>query len=208
MAWIEALIKVDLAERSQINDMKRVAFDVQNGDYAAEYVAKFGHEASEKTKKATGNTWGVSHELSKGYAKVGKRLGGRTPFTLVADYIEEDKEAGELFQEFARCFKGKVQLFWSPKLRNILGIKKPSKEDKQIAAEAMPEREFVTLLEYDAWKLVLSRNARWQVLEAAASGGAQAVAELLLDLAGRRASHQGVYYERGTMDSKWHKLDA
>lgn len=79
MAWIETLIKVGIADRSQINDMLKAAFDVQNGDYAAEYVAKFGHEATEASKTITENHWGASSEMTKSYAKVGKRLGGRTP---------------------------------------------------------------------------------------------------------------------------------
>ena len=58
MAWIETLIDVGIADRSQLNDMMQAAFDVQNGDYAAEYVAKFGHEASNASKIITENTWG------------------------------------------------------------------------------------------------------------------------------------------------------
>jgi hypothetical protein len=250
MAWIETLIKVGIADRSQLNDMLKAAFDVQNGDYAAEYVAKFGHEATEASKIITDNTWGASHELTKAYAKVGKRLGGRTPFTLLADYIKGDKASGELFQEFGLHFKGKRQLFWSPKLRVALkmlewcegkqraeveaaGIEfdasgKPvviyeketadkilkaignlpvEKTDEELAAEELPEREFVTALDHEQWKLVLSRNARFEVLRAAQDEGAEGVQRLLDDLAGRRASHQGVYYQRGHYGGGWHKLD-
>jgi len=206
MAWIEILIKVGLAERNQINDMRLAAFDVQGGDYAAEYVAKFGHEASEKSKTLTGSHWGASNELTKSYAKVGKRLGGRTPFTLLQDYAEGDKEAGELFQEFAKQFKGKRQLFWSPKLRKALTLN-IEKTDAEIAAEEFPARELVAVLDHEKWKLVLSRNARGQVLKAAAQGGAEAVDALLEELAGRRPTHQSVYYERGFIGGRWCRLD-
>lgn len=207
-AWIETLIKTGIAERSQYNDMKRAAFDVQNGDYAAEYVAKFGHEATNASKIITENTWGVSHEMTKAHAKVGKRFGGRTPFTLLADYIQGDQASGELFVEFGLHFKGKRQLFWSPKLRKALRLLDEEKSDQEIAAEEMPEREFVTNLDHDQWKLVLSRNARFEVLRVAQDEGAEGVARLLEELAGRRASHQGVYHERGTFGGNWHKLDA
>lgn len=207
-AWIETLIKTGIAERSQYNDMKRAAFDVQNGDYAAEYVAKFGHEATNASKIITENTWGASHEMTKAHAKVGKRLGGRTPFTLLADYIQGDKDSGELFVEFGLHFKGKRQLFWSPKLRKALRILEEEKSDQDIAAEELPEREFVTMLGHEDWKLVLSRNARFEVLRVAQDEGAEGVARLLEELAGRRASHQGVYHERGTFGGNWHKLDA
>lgn len=197
MVWIETLIKADLADRSQINDMMKAAFDISNGDYAAEYVAKFGHEATEASKIITENTWGASHELTKAYAKVGKRLGGRTPFTLLADFIKGDHEAGELFQEFGKQFKGKRQLFWSPKLRAALQIAEEEKTDEEIAAEEMPEREFVTMLDHEQWRLVLSRNARFEVLRVAENEGAAGVAQLLSELAGRRYTHTDHYYERG-----------
>lgn len=207
MAWIETLIKTGIAERCQLNDMLKAAFDVQNGDYAAEYVAKFGHEATEASKIITENTWGASHEMTKAYAKVGKRLGGRTPFTLLADFIKGDKDSGELFVEFGLQFKGKRQLFWSPKLRKALRLADAERTDAEIAAEPLPDREFVTSLTHDHWKLVLSRNARFEVLRVAQDEGADGVARLLEELAGRRFSHSGIYSERGGYGGGWHKLD-
>lgn len=207
MVWIDALIKIGLAERNQLNEMLTYAFDVQNGDYAAQYVAKFGHEPSTTSKTLTNSHWGASHELTKGHAKVGRRLGGRTAFTLLRDYTEGDAEAGELFIEYAKHFKGKRQLFWSPKLRKALAVPDIEKTDEEIAAEERPERELATVLDHDKWKLVLSRNARWQVLEAA-QHGKEAIDALLIELAERPASHQGVYYQRGYYGGNWHRLDA
>lgn len=250
MVWIDALIKSGIAERSQLNDMLKAAFDVQNGDYAAEYIAKFGHEVSEASKQLTNNHWGVSHELTKAHAKVGRRLGGRTPFTLLLDYIKGDQESGALFQEFGIQFKGKRQLFWSPKLKGSLAIlswaKGKSKAeiaavglevhgsgvpvlpeklegfkpvlrlinadikeqtDEEIAADQLPEREFVTVLDSKQWNLVLSRNARHEVLRIAQDKGAEGVAELLLDLETRRRTHQGVHHERSWMSNRWCRLD-
>lgn len=204
MVWIGNLIKVGLADRCQLNDMMQAAFDVQNGDYAAEYVAKFGHEATEASKIITGSTWGASHEMTKAHAKVGKRLGGRTPFTLLANFIQGDNEAGELFQEFGKQFKGKRQLFWSPKLRAALRIAEPEKTDEQIAAEELPDREFVTVISHEDWRLVLSRNARFEVLRAAQDDGAEGVAALLASLAERKHTHGDTYAERGR--SRWHRL--
>lgn len=201
--WIETLIRTDLADRSQYNDMMKAAFDVQNGDYAAEYVAKFGHEATEASKIITENTWGASHELTKAHAKVGKRLGGRTPFTLLADYIKGDAASGELFTEFGMQFKGKRQLFWSPKLRAALRLVEEEKTDEQIAEE-LPDREFVTVLDHEQWRLVLSRNARFEVLRTAQDEGAEGVARLLEELAGRRFSHSDLYHERGR--TRWHRM--
>jgi hypothetical protein len=195
MVWIETLVKTGIADRSQLNDMLKAAFDVRNGDYAAEYVAKFGHEATEASKALTDNRWGASHELTKAYAKVGKRFGGRTPFTLLADYIKGDKESGELFIEFGLHFKGKRQLFWSPKLRKMLALTQ-EKTDLEIVEQPLVEEEYVTTLDRDQWRLVLSRNARFDVLKAAQEFGAEGVAALLAELAGQRASHQGLFHER------------
>lgn len=207
MVWIETLIKIGLAERSQLNEMLMYAFDVQNGDYAAEYVAKFGHEPSAQSKTLTDSHWSASHELTKSHAKVGRRLSGRTPFTLLRDFAEGDAVAGDLFIEYAKQFKGKRQLFWSPKLRKALAMPEVEKTDEEIAAAQMPERELVSVLDHNQWKLVLSRNARWQVLEAA-KHGKQAIDALLGELAERQASHQGVYYVKGHYGGNWHKLDA
>lgn len=205
MVWIEIVIKVGLAERGQINDMLISAFDIQNGDYAAEYVAKFGHEASEKSKAVTNSYWSASNELTKGHAKVGKRLAGRTPFTLLRDYAIGDQEAGELFQEFAREFKGRRQLFWSPKLRPALSLT-DEKSDDELAAEELPERSLVKILSHDEWRLVLSRNARCQILEAASQGGAEAIEALLVDLVDRPRTHQGAYSQKGHYSGRWHEV--
>ena len=205
MVWIDTLVKTGIADRTQLNDMLKAAFDVQNGDYAAEYVAKFGHEATEASKTLTNSHWGASHELTKAHAKIGKRLGGRTPFTLLSDFIKGDDESGALFQEFGLHFKGKRQLFWSPKLRKALAVE-DEKTDAEIAAdEEMPEREFVTSLDSFQWNLVLSRNARFEILKAAQEGGAERVAELLIELEGRRRTHQGRHSER--YRNRWMNLD-
>lgn len=197
MVWIDTLIKTGLAERSQLNELLLYAFDVQNGDYAAEYVAKFGHEPSATSKTLTNSHWGASHELTKGHAKLGRRLGGRTAFTLLRDYVEGDEAASELFQEYAKHFKGKRQLFWSPKLRKALALPEDERTDEEIAAEELPERELVTVLDHAQWRLVLSRNARFEILRVAEDEGAEGVARLLAELAERRYTHSDHYWERG-----------
>lgn len=200
-AWIDTLIKVGIADRSQVNDMMQAAFDVRNGDYAAEYVAKFGFEPAEKSRDLTGEHWGAANELTKAHAKIGKRLGGRTPFTLLGNYVAGDHEAGALFQEFSMHFKGKRQLFWSPKLRKALNI--ADLTDQEIADAALPERELVATLDTDNWKLVISRNARFEVLQTAQEFGAEGVRRLIEELAGRRQTHSDVVYREEMMGHKY-----
>jgi hypothetical protein len=56
--WIASLLKIGLADRSQLNDLSSMPSD-QGGSFAGEYVAKFGRDRlGPKT-----------HEVTKGLAK-------------------------------------------------------------------------------------------------------------------------------------------
>ncbi len=160
-------------------------FDVQNGDYAAEYVAKFGHEPEQKG-------WGAAEELTKGHTKATRRLAGRTPFGLLADFDKGDKRAGRLFQEYAQAFKGRRQLFWSRTLRDSLGLGEEVDDETLAAAEA-PEVEDVITIVPDDWHAVVRNDARYQVLRAAERGGRAAVEELLARLRRHKGGHRGVF---------------
>lgn len=160
--WSKAVIKAGLG---QINEH---GFDVRGGDYAAEYIAKFGKEPDEAG-------WGITHELTKAPVKMGRKASSRTPFQLLAESLAGDDQAGALFVEYVQAFKGKRQLFWSPGLRDKLGMAK-EKTDEEILAEAEeqqaePETELMGTLRFDDWRLVLSRDARGEVLAVAERHG-------------------------------------
>lgn len=194
-AWISALIKTGLAENSQLNDMMRHAFDLQGGDYAAEYIAKFGHEPK------LVSTWGAAREVTKGHSKIGmSNIGGNnhaTPFMLLAWAEQGDREAGARFIEYAEAFEGRRMLTWSPGLKTRLLNTDDERTDEEIAAaESMPDEELVATLDGEQWKLVLSRNARGELLLFAAKNGAEGVAALLEDLAERPATHSGKHWTK------------
>jgi hypothetical protein len=69
---------------------------IDDGSKAAEYASK----------------WGAAEELTKSHVKRGKE-GGRSPWDLLRDAGQGDKEARGLFIVYAGTFKGKKQLVWS-----------------------------------------------------------------------------------------------
>lgn len=227
-AWIRRLEKEGLAglksgmtraERAeQLRHLRRHAFTVQDGTYAAEYVAKFG------TEPATENgRWGPASELTRGHLKAGQnRLSGRTPFTLLAQYVEGDKRAGMLFRDFALAFSGRRQLYWSAGLRAELvdlchttalevyfregastdwaawesrarAIAKEKSDDEIAAARSAACTEFVVRLDSEDWRAVLRTNHRFDLLIAASLDGEPGVRELLARIRGAPPTHGSDY---------------
>jgi hypothetical protein len=169
-------------ERVGLGRVNEHGFDVRGGDYAAEYVAKFGKEAGAQSRNQARAWWTMAHEMTKGHTKQTQRLKGATPFTLLRWCGDGDAQSGALFVEYARAFKGRAQLYWSPRLRariDLLELQQP----KRLA----PHTEKICTLEREDWARVLEHNARWEVLYVADRYGAVAVDELL----SRMRSHRG-----------------
>lgn len=165
-------------------------FDVQNGDYAAEYVAKYGREPKL-------STWSASHELAKSHVKVAKG-DNITPFGMldllasksaieVGNRIVGPDELIGLFREYAIEFQGRQQLFWSPKLREKLGIE-AERTDEEIA-EGEGERDVIGTLNLDEWREVLRLNARGQILTMLAKHGRDALPRIKAMLPTMKAKH-------------------
>lgn len=174
-------------ERVGLGRINEHGFDCRGGDYAAEYVAKFGREAHESRRPL----WTASHELTKGHLKQGKRLKGATPFTLLRWYREGDAQAGALFREYAAEFKGKAQLYWSPRLRaklDLLELQDPRPEP------AAPRR--IVHLSREDWHAVVRHDARWEVLYVAERYGGDAVRELVDRMRRSRGRWRGDFRER------------
>lgn len=109
-AWYMALRKSGLCEQSQMSDVMAHGLDVRGGQYAAEYVAKFGREQK----------WGLSREVTMHAAKTGADAKGAHPFQLLAWAAEGDDLAGRQFLEYALAFEGKRMLSWSRGLKKEL----------------------------------------------------------------------------------------
>lgn len=198
-AWARHLIKHDMAgikagdtgaERfGKLRHLLRRCFTVQCGSYADDYISKFGREGEEAH-------WGMADELAKSHVKTGRRTAHLSPWGLLAQFLEGDKAARWLFREYAEAFHGKRQLVWSKGLAEKLGVELG--EDEEIAAA--PEvrcTETVIRLDDDQWRVILSRNARWEVLRAAAKFGRLGVNALLQELREVPAKWSDAYESNG-----------
>lgn len=126
---------------------------VDGGEKAASYVAK-------------GSSWGLESELTKGQSKVAKTAKGRTPFQLLRDYADGDKQSGALFAEYARVFQGKRQLVWSNGLKRRMAV--VDRDDSELANMA-DESPVVVLasISDDQWKLIYRKRLESVVLDLA-----------------------------------------
>jgi hypothetical protein len=196
--WVERLLHRSLAgmklaaigaERfRQLRALMRHALTVQDGRYAAEYVAKFGREPWEE-----GGSWGLASEVTRGHQKIGERLHGRTPFTLLALAAEGDRRALNLFVDYAKAFHGRRQLFYSKGLRDRLGLGVEVNDEAIIANADKACTVKVATVSTDDWSLVLSRDARYELLVVAAQRGIVGVSEFLAALRARPPTHSGEY---------------
>lgn len=134
---------------------------------AAEYVEKFGHERIK-------SYWGASGELTKGAAKLARDEKGSSMFqalynSIVAPTGQARAHWGGVFVEYAAAFKGRHQLQWSRGLRAALGLG-TEKTDKELAeSDEMPSSLLATL-SLRQWRIILSNDARGDVLQAAERG--------------------------------------
>ncbi|GLR13699.1 hypothetical protein GCM10007907_24890 [Chitinimonas prasina] len=174
--WAAAVFRAGLG---QINEH---GFMVGNADKAADYVAKFGN--SEETD------WDVSREMTRQHSKLARKK-GRTPFALLFDAMGGDFQAGELFQEYAREFKGKRQLYYSPGLKKHLGLDDVSDQDiaesEQLDLPGEEPIQVIYTLNAHQWALVYRSNRRGELLDTAAKHGAEGVYLFLKALAIRRS---------------------
>lgn len=154
--WMGQLLRVGLADRCDLANIREHSLDVRGGEDAAGYIAKYGREES----------WGLSSELTRTHAKEGNN-GGLTPFGLLQRYTEGEAWAGAKFVEFARAFLGKRLLTWSPGLRKLFDFEEDTSDEDAAAAE-LPEEKHVARITPEQWKIVIERDARADLLEYAA----------------------------------------
>jgi hypothetical protein len=146
-AWYMALRKADLCEQHQMSDVLAHGLDVRGGQYAAEYIAKFGREQK----------WGLSREVTMHAAKVGSDTKGAHPFQLLAWAAEGDGLAAQQFREYAAAFEGKRMLSWSRGLKKDL-TGQDEMTDEQAADAAMPAEETAGYINSAALSVLQSRK--------------------------------------------------
>jgi len=151
-----------------------------DADIAA-YVTKWGKEPK----------WTASHEMTKAVTKKGKR-GGKTPMQLLSDYSSGDAVAGRLWLQYAVNFRGQRQLYWTPGLRERLGLGK-ERSDDEIAIEQEEIGILLSSLTFGAWRVIVANDARGELLEVATTGDAEKLQQFLDSLGVGKLSHKGGY---------------
>jgi len=145
--WYESLRKAGLAEREEMSDVLAHGLDVRGGQYAAEYIAKFGKEQK----------WGLSREVTMHAAKVGTDNKGAHPFQLLAWAEEGDGLAVAQFREYAEAFEGKRMLTWSRGLKKQL-TGQDEITDEQAADQVLPEEAVAGKIDAEALSILQSRR--------------------------------------------------
>ena len=116
--------------------------------------------------------WGIDHELTKSHTKHGAK--GLTPWDLLRWYIREpNPQAAALFNEYAKVFKGRRQLFYSHGLKDLYGIDEIT--DQEIAEGIEDDAVLVCKLTPRQWYHICKHKARGVVLHLAEKGGAERV---------------------------------
>jgi hypothetical protein len=141
---------------------------LQNGDFAAAYVSK----------------WGLEHELTKSMHKLGRK-GGRTPFDILRDYQsgEQKEENAILFREFVAAFHNVRQLVWSPGLKKLLAVEEITDEEMALHEDERPTR-LICELDNQQWKSV--RQYHRATLLALAEKDAASIPEFLDNIKGQK----------------------
>lgn len=142
--WEKACIKIGLTTSFEHG------LDLQSADHAEDYFSKHG-------------TWSIEQELSKSHIKKAKN-GSLSPFDFLRIYLStSDEKYLKLFQEYARCFKGKRQIQWSQGLKKRFIIN--DKTDEELAKEKLEEADLLGLLDFDDWKFILKNDLRSKLLD-------------------------------------------
>jgi len=202
--WARTLIEKGLAglgefdeprdRRKKLRDLLVRCYVIQHGQYACDYVAKFGKEPEGHRGR-----WGFASEIARSHLKGGKASSGTnaeaagelprrcdhaTPWELLNDAEDGDQMSADLYREFGEAFHGKRQIFWSKGLRAFFDI--DIQEDDELAAKADQRcTQFVGVITRDQWRAVLAANARWAVLCIAARQGREFMVEYLERLENR-----------------------
>lgn len=120
--------------------------DLQAGDKAGDYVAK----------------WGLEHEMTKGHVKRGKE-NSRTPFDILRSYQNTgNQNEANLFRLYYYAFKGQRQLNWSSGLKKK--INKKEKTDQQIVDDKDNVSETLFKLDIEMWNAVRSQGKQGELL--------------------------------------------
>jgi hypothetical protein len=148
-----------------------VAVNVRRADdYAAEYIAKVGHEPQAKK-------WGASNELTSYQAKTkGNESGHYSMMQLLDLWRAGDDGAGAAWLNYVEAFTGRAMVAWSKGLRVKLGMSEQELSEQE-KAERDDMGKVFACYPVDEWKKVRTRPH--DILEASLDMGWDAFIEYL-----------------------------
>tara|TARA_R110002110_G_scaffold1531_9_gene6861 strand:- start:8547 stop:9779 length:1233 start_codon:yes stop_codon:yes gene_type:complete len=167
--WESAVVRVGGSCSREAFHMR----EASTGKAGAQYVAK----------------WGAGQEIAKG---AHKDAAGRSVWNLV-EASEHDPDAGRLFVEYAKAFKGARHLTYARGLREWYGLR-DAKEDDELALEGYEDGEIIdkatgeiitrqtgriAVFDKGTWSRIIKKKIMPDILTAAINGGTDAVERLL-----------------------------
>ena len=117
-------------------------------------------------------TYSASHEVT-GSGRKGSRMGGRTPFGILADIVDQERsidaarEDLALWHEYERASKGRRQIEWSNGLRALLlPVEELVEVTDQELVDAAAGGDEVAEIDGAVWRLITSRRFDYKLLRA------------------------------------------
>lgn len=102
--------------------------------------------------------WGADRELTYAHMKIAKG-GGRSPWQLLEDAMNGDRQAAALFREYALAFKGARQLTYSRGFREVYGLREALDDVEAASCDEVEERNpVIATLTRKTWHALRSRR--------------------------------------------------
>jgi len=168
--WIKAL--QHYGQTAQAGPALHVRGDWDTLD---EYLTKAGSAMPRQAEK-----WGVAEEMTKAGRKRAYNGSVNVWDMLLLQYAG-DHRYGRLFLEYYHATKGRSAMQWTPGLLAKLQISEVS-DTEAIENEAEPGDTLLISLTSDAWRIILDCGAEGALLDVAASGDFEPVADFLQKL--------------------------
>jgi hypothetical protein len=86
--------------------------------------------------------------------------------------MKGDEQAGALFVEYSQAFHGRPQLLWTDGLKNALSVDEIDDQQMAEAPEVDPTKpNELWVISASAWRVILGKNMRGELLHYAAQYG-------------------------------------
>lgn len=164
--WLNACERaglIDLTKGEKVSQFLEHSVDIKYHCHASDYLAK----------QDDSKNWGADRELAKATSKNSNKT--EHPFNLLQKISDgEDKKKNiALFLEYVEGMKGARQLYWSPGLKDLVGIK--DKSDEEIAEEESDNADLLANLTPEQWDEVKKHKAQAIILDLAENEGSKGI---------------------------------